>query len=70
MGVAVIGCHDVVGDAFVVSRELRELTADEALRGVNGVFCVGDSLTLGRLADETLAIFCECDHRWGGACAL
>lgn len=41
-----------------------------ALDGADGAIDVGHSLVLGRLTDEDLAVFRECDNRRGGAGTL
>ncbi len=57
MRVAVLGFHELVGNARLLALDLGELAADETFDGENGVFGVGDRLALGRLADETLTPF-------------
>ena len=54
--VAVVTLDDIVGDQvhILLGQRIVETTADQTLDGKKGVFRIGDSLTLRRLADKTL----------------
>src|SRR3546814_20949483 len=56
--------HVLLGHGIV------EAPADQALDGEEGVFRIGDGLTLGRLAHEALVSIGERDHRRRRARAL
>jgi hypothetical protein len=66
-GVAVRGPGDLVGDELLVLLDHRVVVAapDQALHCEEGFLRIGDSLALGRLADEALAIVGKGDDRRG-----
>jgi hypothetical protein len=70
-GVAIAAIDDGIGDQLLVLFDLGVggAAADQALDGENGVRGVGDGLTLGGLADQTLAVG-EADDRGRGARAF
>ena len=70
MGVAIVGFHDLVGDALVGIGEFGKLTSDKALGGEDGVFCVRDGLALGGLTDETFSVLRKSNNRRSGACTF
>ena len=63
---------DRVRDEILGVLDLRVVptTTHEALDRINGVAGVRDRLTLGGVADQSLAGFRKCDHRRSGAFAL
>src|SRR5262249_20378899 len=61
--VAVGGTHHFVGHHLHLFADFVELAAHESLDREDGVLRVGDGLTLGNLADETLAALGERDDR-------
>ena len=70
--VAVRRLDDLEGRGLARALGLRlfELATDETLDGVDGVGGVGDGLSLGDLADESLALVREADDRGSGTTAL
>ena len=69
-GTAILALHHVVGDGLALFGGLIIAAADKALHRRNGVLGVGDSLVLGGLADNTLAVFAEALDRRSGAIAF
>ena len=71
-GVAVRRLGDLVGDELLVFLDHRVVVAaaDQPLHGEDGLFRIGDRLTLRRLADEALAVVSERDDRRSGPHAL
>ena len=70
MGVAIGGLHQLVRDAVLLAAALVVLAAHETLHGEDRVLRVGDGLTLGGLADKTLAALAESNDRRGRAGSL
>ncbi|MND37893.1 NAD-specific glutamate dehydrogenase [compost metagenome] len=70
--VAVIALDDIERNKALVllDRRVFEAAADQALDCKQGVGRVSHRLALGRLADETFAVFGECDHGGRGARAF
>ena len=68
--IAVIGLDDLVRHQLAFCSDLIVFAPHEALDGENGVLRVGDRLTLGGFADETLAVLGEGHHRGSGAFAF
>ena len=67
-GVAVRALYDLVGHhvPILLDHRVGEAAADKALDGEQGVGRVGDSLALGRLADEAFAVVEDGDNRRRG----
>ena len=61
---------DLLGSVLLAVQGHLVVGAHITLDGSNGVFGVGDGLTLCDLADQTVAGLGEADHRRGGACTL
>lgn len=68
--VAVVVSDDSVRDLLGLFVDLRHFPSDEPLNREEGVFGVDDGLTLGNLADESVAVFGVGDDGGGGALAL
>src|SRR6185312_617946 len=69
-GLVVRSGDDLIRNAFDLLGDLGHLASHEALDGEDGVLWVGHRLTLGDLADQTLAVLREPDHRRRDAPAL
>ncbi len=71
-GVAIAGARNLVRDELLVLVDHRVVVAatDQPLDREDGAFRIGDGLTLGRLADEPLAVIGEGDDRRRRAHAL
>src|SRR5258708_28750717 len=67
--IAVVALDDLVGNKLGVLLDQRvvETAADQSLDGEEGVLRIGHRLSLGGLADETLAALREGNHRRRGA---
>ena len=64
-GIAIRRLGDLVGDELLVlfNHRIVVAAADQPLDCEDGLFRIGDSLALGRLANETLAVVAEGDDR-------
>ena len=71
-GVAVARLDDLIGNKthVLLGHRVGEGATDQALDCKKRLFGIGDRLTLGRLADEALAIVGESDNRRRGAGAF
>ena len=67
--IAILAFDDVIGDdlAVLLGQRIIKASADQALDCEQGVVRIGDSLTLGRLTDQTLIFLGECHNRRRGA---
>ena len=70
VGIAIGSRDNFIRQAFVRLGEFRELAADQAFGGVDGVFRIGDCLAFRCLTDNALARLGKCDHRGSGAGAF
>mmetsp|Transcript_21328 Transcript_21328/g.36657 ORF Transcript_21328/g.36657 Transcript_21328/m.36657 type:complete len:147 (+) Transcript_21328:1677-2117(+) len=70
--VAVIRANNLVrhGLDITLGFGIRVLSADQTLDGKQRVFRVGDGLSLGRSAHQSLAIRRECDNGWSCSVSL
>lgn len=62
--ISIGGCHDFIRHTLICLGKFAELAADEAFSREDGVFRVGDGLTLCCLADETFSVFSESYYGW------
>ena len=71
-GVAVLCVGDLIGNQFgkLLGRGIIVPAPDQSLDGEQGLFRVGDGLTLGGLTDQSFVAVGEGNHRWGRACAF
>ena len=63
MGIPIRGLADFVRDKLDLLLDFRILPPHEPLDGKNGVFRIGDRLTLGNLPDKTLRVLAHRNHR-------
>ena len=61
---------DLFGGVVLIACVYLVRSAHVALDGGNGVFRIGDSLTLCHLTHQTVAVLSKAHHRRGGACAF
>ena len=66
----VLAARNLIGDALDLFADLFEAPSHEPFYGEDRVLRVGHRLPFGHLPNESLTVFCEGDHRWGGSAAF